>query len=253
MKARRQSAATRSFTLVEVMVAVVVLGILVMVGIPSYRNFVEMGRTRMCADNLGALKAAFDIYIAEHNVVPGTLSELSPEEVSRAYARIRTMRSKDLSVRWVSFLETRQARGYAYAVSLIEQLGKGNTRLLTCPSDTHKSEGKSYGINSIVASKTRDEYMALPANTVVIADSNGAEFGGTTGSSTSATSGAERHGSYKGSRKDTFANAITKGGWVRKNGLSDPCSRSCTALEPMDSRSLRSKIEKVRSCWSKCN
>ncbi|HQO38237.1 MAG TPA: prepilin-type N-terminal cleavage/methylation domain-containing protein [Candidatus Omnitrophota bacterium] len=251
MKARRQSAATRSFTLVEVMVAVVVLGILVMVGIPSYRNFVEMGRTRMCADNLGALKAAFDIYIAEHNVVPGTLSELSPEEVSRAYARIRTMRSKDLSVRWVSFLETRQARGYAYAVSLIEQLGKGNTKLLTCPSDARTSAKISYGINNAVAGKTRDEYMALPANMVVIADSDTKVFSGGTGTSTEASGGSERHKSYQGLKTVTFANAVTKGGWVKKNGAGSACA-SCANREPKGPRPSREKIQEAIACWSRC-
>ncbi|MDD4940572.1 MAG: prepilin-type N-terminal cleavage/methylation domain-containing protein [Candidatus Omnitrophica bacterium] len=250
MKARRQSAATRSFTLIEVMVAVVVLGILVMVGIPSYRNFVEMGRTRMCADNLGALKAAFDIYIAEHNVVPGTLSELSPEEVSRAYARIRTMRSKDLSVRWVSFIDTWQARSYAYAVSLIEQLGKGNTKLLTCPSDARK--GKiSYGINNAVAGLTRDEYMALPANTVVIADSDTKVFSGGTGTSTAESSGSQRHKSYQGLQTVTFANAVTKGGWVKKNGAGSACA-SCANREPKGSMPSREKIQEAIACWSRC-
>lgn len=250
MKARRQSAATRSFTLVEVMVAVVVLGILVMVGIPSYRNFVEMGRTKMCATNLEALKAAFDIYIAEHNVVPGTLSELSPEEVSRAYARI--IRSKDLSVRWVSFLETRQARSYAYAVSLIEHLGKGNTKLLTCPSDARPSTTKiSYGINNAVAGLTRDEYMALPANTVVIADSDTKVFSGGTGTSTAASGGSERHKSYHGLKTETFANAVTKGGWVRKHGAGKACA-SCAISEPKGPRPSREKIQEAIACWSRC-
>jgi len=102
MKTRFRTAAARSFTLVEIMVAVIIVGILAVVGVPMYRNIVEQGRTQMCLMNLQALKAAFEVYVAEHNVVPGTLSELSTEEVEKAYARL--MRSQGFEARWVAFL-----------------------------------------------------------------------------------------------------------------------------------------------------
>lgn len=254
MKTRSQSAATRSFTIIEIMVAVIIVGILAVVGVPAYRNIVERGRTQMCGANLQALKTAFEIYVAEHNVVPGTLSELSTDEVEKAYARL--MRSQGFEARWVAFLDRLSQRQYAFA-SLIQELGKGNTKLLMCPSDQRKSQTKvSYGINTVVAGLSKAEYDNLPVSTVVIADSDTAVFtdsSSASGGSPSESVGVQRHRYFQGLKADTFANAVTKGGWVRKNGAKNKCSQECRKLEPHDSFLGSDKLKKAFECWSLCN
>jgi len=236
------------------MVAVIIVGILAVVGVPMYRNIVEQGRTQMCLMNLQALKAAFEVYVAEHNVVPGTLSELSTEEVEKAYARL--MRSQGFEARWVAFLDRFSRRQYAFA-SLIQELGKGNTKLLRCPSDNRPSQTKvSYGINTAVAGLSKAEYDNLPASTVVIADSDTAVFtdgSSASGGSPSESVGVQRHRYFQGFNADTFANAITKGGWVRKNGAESRCSQECRKLESHSRNPSIDRLKNTLECWSRCN
>jgi len=249
MKANRHSG-VRSFTLIEIMVVIIIIGILTLVGVPMYRNVVEKGKAQICAANLEALKSAFEIYLAEHNVVPGTLSELSTEEIEKAYARF--MRTKGVAARWVAFLEGLRERNFAFA-SLIKELGKGNTRLLRCPADTRKDQTIiSYGINSKLAGMTKEAYEELPATTVIIADSNSVTFFESTGSSDS-SAGSMRHRYFNPLKPtDTYANAVTKGGWVRKNGSSGKCSQDCKAKEPKDKNPSRDRVKKASDCWMRC-
>lgn len=48
----------RGFTLVEIMVVVMIMGILLMIAVPSWRKVRETTRTRACQDNLRLIRDA---------------------------------------------------------------------------------------------------------------------------------------------------------------------------------------------------
>lgn len=59
---KRQS----GFTLVELMVAVVVVGILAAVVVPAYSNYVKRGRIAEATSNLGALRVSMEQYYLDN-------------------------------------------------------------------------------------------------------------------------------------------------------------------------------------------
>ena len=84
---RRGAGSTRSFTLIELMIGLIVLGILATIALPAYSNFIEDGKTQLCEQNLAAVKSAWDVYIVEHNVVPGDLSMLPQSDIDKVFAQ----------------------------------------------------------------------------------------------------------------------------------------------------------------------
>ncbi len=57
----------RGFTLVELMIVVAVLGILMIVAIPMYRNFQKKAKQAEARSNLGGIRTAMIAYYAENN------------------------------------------------------------------------------------------------------------------------------------------------------------------------------------------
>mgnify|MGYP001590185566 CR=1 FL=1 len=64
------------FTLMEMMLVVVVIGILATLGFPAYKNVIEDSKAKVCQTNLRVISAALDIYAMEHDSIPGDLSKL---------------------------------------------------------------------------------------------------------------------------------------------------------------------------------
>jgi prepilin-type N-terminal cleavage/methylation domain-containing protein len=257
MSSYQRSAGIRAFTLIEIMIALVIIGVLATIAIPSYLNFIEDGKSQLCATNLEALKSAFDIYMVEHNVVPGDLGQLSPEAIDKAFAR--AIRTKGWNVKFASFIERREKSGYAFA-SLVEELGQGNLKMLRCPSDIrHNTTKPSYGINQSISSMSKEDYLNQPENIIIIADSDETIFIGEP---------LQRHKHSKGIvSPDIYANAITKGGWVKKRGLRGPAPDKCQGLENdlprMDPSYYQekgvtrfskdpNKIKEIKKCWKSC-
>ncbi|MFA5100453.1 MAG: prepilin-type N-terminal cleavage/methylation domain-containing protein [Candidatus Omnitrophota bacterium] len=206
----------RAFTLIEILVVLVIIGILSAIAIPSYQNFIEDGRAQVCETNLLALKSAFDIYMVEHNVVPGDLGQIPAEDIEKALACARS--GERWKEKFVRFLDDQKERAYAYA-SLIDELGKGNLRMLLCPSDTRRLEPGasrmivSYGINTNIASISKEDYEVLPVETVVIGDSEDESF-------TSVDSLTKRHKHMSKFVTNKYGNVVTLGGWVEPFPLS---------------------------------
>jgi len=59
--------AARSFTLVELLVVVAILGLLAGLGVPAIRKGMEVGRSAKCAANLRTIGVAVQQFAAEHN------------------------------------------------------------------------------------------------------------------------------------------------------------------------------------------
>ena len=190
----------KGFTLMEILVVVVIIGVLATLGIPAYQKTIEDSRARVCGENLKALSFALNAYAMDHDTMPGNLSSIPMKYIEKAYAAI--LKEKGAwKIKLAHFiLDTPRVR-LAYADSspgatvtvtntqtfLKNELAKGNLKLITCHNDSNPpaqgGSGISYGLNNsvITANMTSQAYRALAANTIVIADCDNATFTNTSG------------------------------------------------------------------------
>ncbi|MFH0912831.1 MAG: prepilin-type N-terminal cleavage/methylation domain-containing protein [Candidatus Omnitrophota bacterium] len=200
----------QAFTLIELVLVVVVLGILATIAIPTYENIIADSESRVCQTNLEALDNALDIYVMSHDVMPGSLSELTPQDIQKAYAHILQQKGA-WRVRLAYYIIGWKQRGLAYA-SLLSDIAEGNLKLITCPSDdTPPPAGVSYGLNSILKNMNNKNYRDIPGDTAIIGDCQTSEF-------TEETTLEARHEkqSILTLTKETSAKVITKNKKVEK-------------------------------------
>ena len=63
---RIQLAATRGFTLVEIMIVIAIIGLLVSIAVPNYMKHREYAQTQACIRNLSQIEAAKQIWGVEN-------------------------------------------------------------------------------------------------------------------------------------------------------------------------------------------
>lgn len=76
-----RSPGTRGFTLVEIMVVVLIIGILVSLAVPSWMRARERAQTRICVANLRQIQQAKEVYALATRARSGTsvsMSDLVP-------------------------------------------------------------------------------------------------------------------------------------------------------------------------------
>ncbi len=72
-RTRRQPRSGDGFTLIEMLIVIIVLGILAMIIIPQVSVSTEDAKVRALQTNLGTVRSAVETYYAQHNAVyPGT-------------------------------------------------------------------------------------------------------------------------------------------------------------------------------------
>jgi len=195
----------RSFTFLEIMVAMVIMGILITLGFPIYQGFIENSKSRICETNLKALKSAMDIYAMEYDTMPGSLSELPPKYIGKAFAQI--MREKSAwKVKLAYFLVEQEEKGFVYADVFINRLTKGNINLVTCPKDKTPpaAGGVSYGFNAQLANMSSKNYRKLASSVSLIADSDQPTF-------VNEDTYAYRHQTISGFTVADYAQEVMKG------------------------------------------
>ncbi len=193
----------KNFTVIEIVIAIVVIGILVTIGIPLYNNTVENARARTCELNLKTILGAVEAQTLEHNSFPATLSEIN--EKNFEFARQKVLKEEGaLKVKLIYFLAKLGDKSAAYA-----QVPNGpwihkfiyNNETLRCPS-AHGAN--SYGINGSLAGKTYEEYKDEPQATIVVGDCDNTSFNGT-------GELASRHKEYGFFTENDYAVTVTKG------------------------------------------
>ncbi|MFA5373925.1 MAG: prepilin-type N-terminal cleavage/methylation domain-containing protein [Candidatus Omnitrophota bacterium] len=195
----------RSFTLLEIMISMVVMGILVTLGFPIYQGFIENSKSKVCETNLKALKSAMDIYAMEYDTMPGSLSELPPKYIGKAYARLMLQKSA-WKIKLAYFMVEQEKKGFVYADTFINRLTKGNINLVTCPKDkTPPAEGGvSYGFNSQLSNMSSKDYRKLSSGFSLIADSDQPTF-------VSEDNYAYRHQTFGVLTSEGYAQEVVKG------------------------------------------
>lgn len=160
----------RAFSLVEILVVVVIIGILATIGLPYFQNLVESSKEKSCETNLLTLQKAVEIYTMEHDNVPASLSQLKDKDIQRAYASV--MSGKDAWQRRLAyFLVEGPQWGIAYAQT---SFGMPHLR---CPNNPDTSSTQiSYGLNSALSGMTSILYKNLLGDVVIVADSVSTTF-----------------------------------------------------------------------------
>ncbi len=92
---RKRSLLKKGFTLVELMVVVIIVGILASVAVPIYRANIKKAMASEGAALLGSVLTAQRIYYAEHNTYTTTKSELGVDTIGNKYFTDYTISSAD--------------------------------------------------------------------------------------------------------------------------------------------------------------
>lgn len=78
----------KAFTLVELMVVVIAMGIIMSFAYGTYSSYQNRTQIMVDQENLKILAAAIRIQATETGTVAGSLSELTPENIGRAYVQL---------------------------------------------------------------------------------------------------------------------------------------------------------------------
>jgi prepilin-type N-terminal cleavage/methylation domain-containing protein len=73
----------KSFTLMEVLIVVAIMGILAAIVLPQYQSHTQKAREATAKDNLRILRNAIELYAAQHNGVPPGYPHNDPEQDPR--------------------------------------------------------------------------------------------------------------------------------------------------------------------------
>lgn len=72
------------FTLIELMVVVLIIGILVAIAIPVFANASANARVKACKASLRTMDGAIQTYIADNEANPATIAALVPTYLKKA-------------------------------------------------------------------------------------------------------------------------------------------------------------------------
>lgn len=157
-----------AFTLVEILIVVVLLGVLAAVVVPSFSNASQSARCSMLLDNLRIMRTQIQVFAAQHNDVAPGYPGLDPTVAPTEAAFVNHMtRSSTAS----GALADPGTDGYPFGPYLREipenpVNGRATVRVLA-DGDTFPSE----------AADTHG-YVYQPATTMLKADSTGSDDGG---------------------------------------------------------------------------
>jgi len=198
---RKRKMKRRAFTLIEVLVIVIIAGILASIAIPSYQNFMEEQKARVCETNLKTLQQALDIYAIDHDTMPASLSELPDETINKAFARILQEKGS-WRIKLAYFMVDFNQRHLAYAAPFLNQLARGNMMILTCPKNS--KGGVSYGVNAALAQMSCRQYREISSEVGLIGDCDNLVFN-------SNQDLAQRHVCYTNIfNKESYAQVVSK-------------------------------------------
>jgi len=160
----------KNFTLTEIIIVVVIVGIVITFAIPSYKNIIEKSKTETCKINLRVLLTAVETYAIENDELPASLGQLPKENLEKSWAKILG-KENPWKVKFIYWIVDLDKHGLAYAQTSWTKRYIGDLKYFTCPADKSPPPGGySYGINPALAKMPFWQYEQLPDGTTVIAD-----------------------------------------------------------------------------------
>lgn len=154
----------RGFTLLEILVAVVVLTVLTSTAVVVYQGYRDRVAMMVDETNQKVLQAAAKLYAYDNNALPGSLSDLRPVQLRRAYALVQRGKHPytlltHLGATWRSWVGV----GVAEAHFIPARYYSWSLETITCPSDStpptsfdsqgDPQGGMSYGVEPGAAGK----------------------------------------------------------------------------------------------------
>lgn len=161
--------AAKGFTLVEILIVVIILGILAAMIIPQFSSATESARASMLMDDLRVIRSQLEVFKAQHQGVPAGFPDCDPAKMPTDTAMLEHLTQSSTSEGAVAAAYT---PGYPYGPYLREIPtnpfnGKNTVRVLK-PSDTFpNSPSDTHG------------WIYQPSSLLFKADSSGADESGT--------------------------------------------------------------------------
>lgn len=113
------------FTLLEVLIVVIIIGILVAIALPQYTATIEKARSGEAATNVGAIRGALDRYWYQNGSITTTLNNLdidNPNSVTnKLYTYSVTDDGTDSTTRKYTVTATRTAGGNTYTLEWVQE------------------------------------------------------------------------------------------------------------------------------------
>ena len=170
------------FTLIEIIIAVVVLSILSAIGAISWDAMVDKTRQDICEQNQTILVGALKFYIYDNQAAPTSLSSIYPKYTDFALAKMKKDHPVVYAKRAISLAMLRASQPKnAVAADISPYLGM-QTSVLHCPEDNNGLP--SYGLHNVFdgiqgASAINMFKLCRDNNVIIVADSDSAFFSDT--------------------------------------------------------------------------
>lgn len=68
----------KGFTIMELMIVIVIIGILIAIAVPAYRNFTSRAQQAACESNQRTIESAAGLYFAEEGAHTADIDDLAP-------------------------------------------------------------------------------------------------------------------------------------------------------------------------------
>ncbi|MBI3312216.1 MAG: prepilin-type N-terminal cleavage/methylation domain-containing protein [Candidatus Omnitrophica bacterium] len=161
------SKSKNAFTMIELMVVVLVLAILAAASMAGYRGYRERVDELTCITNGQVRVAAIKLYAYDNNALPGSLSQLRPQDIERATALVIGGKQR---YTMLAHLKELFRESVAEAVPLPVRYYQNNPSVIRCPSDSNG--GVSYQINSAFANQPLSTLLRASGNAILVFDSD---------------------------------------------------------------------------------
>ena len=125
------------FTLVEILIVVVIVGILAAIAIPTYYNYVKKGYATEAKTQLKSIVQAADMYFSERGVYPPDVDEM----IAEGYIELK----KSVLKKWDFEVAMDEDGGGTCSATSTEEMPGGAGEVLSYEVETGKFSGYGQG------------------------------------------------------------------------------------------------------------